>query len=250
MLAGTCQLLRETDSSEGGRYASNRPGPSLGHGDLDSALGYAFHNRELCDQALRHSSVGGGEFQRLEYLGDAALSLAVALFLYQRHGDWDEGQLTLGRSALVHQGYLIEVAKRIALDAHLRVSEHFGPLDRQAGSHPVLADAFEALIGAVVLDGGMAGVLAVVEHLFDEQELDQAAHPKSSLQEWLQARGLTLPEYKERSREGAIHAPHFEVECQLRSPPRSFIGSGRSLKMAETEAARRALEYLQSKAHE
>ena len=216
--------------------------------DLDSALGYRFQDLGLRDQALRHSSIGGEEFQRLEYLGDAALSLAVALFLFDRHDDWDEGQLTKARSALVHQGYLIEVARRVGLEMHLRVSEHFGPLDQPAGGHPVLADAFEALIGAVVLDGGIAGVLSVVTHLFEEQDLDQAGHPKSDLQEWLQARGLMLPEYKEKSREGAVHAPHFEVECQLGSPSRSFVGSGRSLKMAETEAARRALAYLQSTA--
>ena len=119
--------------------------------DLDSALGYRFQDLGLRDQALRHSSIGGEEFQRLEYLGDAALSLAVALFLFDRHGDWDEGQLTKARSALVHQGYLIEVARRVGLEMHLRVSEHFGPLDQPAGGHPVLADAFEALIGAVVL---------------------------------------------------------------------------------------------------
>ncbi len=220
---------------------------SFSAGDLGTALGYEFRDIRLRDQALRHSSTGGEDFQRLEYLGDAALSLAVALFLFDQHDDWDEGQLTKARAALVHQGYLIEVARRIRLETHLRVSEHFGPLEQPAGGHPVLADAFEALIGAVVLDGGLAGVLSIVKHLFDEQDLDQAAHPKSDLQEWLQARGLMLPEYRERSRQGAVHAPRFEVECQLKSPLRSFVGSGRSLKMAETEAARHALEYLRSK---
>lgn len=219
-----------------------RPGP----GDLDSTLGYRFQDHRLRNRALRHSSIGGADFQRLEYLGDAALSLAVALVLYDRHGDWDEGQLTKARAALVHQGYLLEVAQRIGLESHLQLSEHFGPLDRPAGGHPVLADAFEALIGAVVLDGGIAGVLAVVKRHFDEQDWDQSGHPKSALQEWLQARGLVLPEYRERSREGAEHAPHFEVECRLKSPTRSFVGRGRSLKVAETEAARRALEYVQS----
>lgn len=220
--------------------------PRLGPGHLDGALGYEFRDIELRNQALRHSSAGGAEFQRLEYLGDAALSLAVALVLFERHGDWDEGQLTKARSALVHQGYLMEIAGRIGLEAHLRVSEHFGRLDQPAGGHPVLADAFEALIGAVMLDGGIAAVLKVVKHLFDKQDLQQVGHPKSELQEWLQARGLLLPEYQERSRKGAVHAPHFEVECQLKSPHRSFVGGGRSLKMAETEAARRALEYLRS----
>ncbi len=219
-----------------------RPRP----GDLDASLGYRFQDAELRERALRHSSVGGQDFQRLEYLGDAALSLAVALSLYERHGDWDEGQLTKVRAALVRKGYLVEIARRINLEKHLRVSGLLAPFDQQQEGHGVLADAVEALLGAVMLDGGMPAVLKVVAHLFDEEGLEDAGHPKSVLQEWFQARGLALPEYREISRRGVAHAPQFEVECELQSPAARFVGQGRSLKSAELEAASRALEYVKS----
>lgn len=219
-----------------------RPRP----GDLDAALGHRFQDPKLREQALRHSSVGGQDFQRLEYLGDAALSLAIAVSLYERHGDWDEGQLTKARAALVHKGHLVKVSRRIDLEKHLRISGFFAPLDQPQEGHGVLADAVEALLGAVMLDGGMSAVLKVVTHLFDEEGLEDAGHPKSALQEWFQARGLALPEYKEISRWGAAHAPQFEVECELQSPAARFLGQGHSLKSAEFEAASLALEFVKS----
>ena len=193
---------------------------------------------------MLHSSAGGAQFQRLEYLGDAALSLATALKLFERHPDWDEGQLTKVRAALVQKAYLVDLAEEIGLHRHLRVSGHFGTLHAGEGGQGVLADALEALLGAVMLDGGVDEVLGVVDRLFDEAGLERAGHPKSELQEWMQARRLQLPEYREVSRTGTDHAPFFEVECELLSPGQKFTGRGWSLKQAESEAAERALDYL------
>lgn len=210
--------------------------------DLEEALNYRFRDPELCSQALLHSSAGGASFQRLEYLGDAALSLAISLQLFRRHPKWDEGKLSKARAALVQNSYLLELAERIGLNRHLRVSTHFGSLHAGEGGQGVLADAFEAVLGAVMLDGGMDKVLGVVGRLFDEDGLEQAGHPKSELQEWMQARGDALPEYREISRTGADHAPFFEVECHV--VRKKFIGRGWSLKQAESEAAGHAIKCL------
>ena len=218
--------------------------------DLQEALGYRFRDTKLCAAALSHSSVGGTEFQRLEYLGDAALSFAIARQLLERHPDWDEGRLTKVRAALVQNSYLAELAEAVGLMRHLRVSTHFGALHAGEGGQGVLADALEALLGAVVLDGGVEAMVAVVANLFDENDIDRIGHPKSELQEWMQAHGLTLPQYREISRTGADHAPFFEVECALQSPDERFIGRGWSLKRAESEAAGQALAFLQKRTGE
>ncbi len=250
MLGGICRPSRAIAlfSVGTGHHTSGIPAPSAvaDVAALEAALGYSFDDASMREAALLHSSVGGRDFQRLEYLGDAALSSAIALWLYQHHQDWDEGQLTVARSALVQRGYLIDMAQKIGLDKHLRVSGSLGSPDCR--DHPVLADAFEALLGAVLLDGGTESVAAVVEHLFDEQDLERDwadfGHPKSLLQQWLQARGLDLPEYRERARRGADHAFEFEVECLLGASKKPFVGTGRSLQAAETQAALEALEHL------
>lgn len=220
--------------------------PDPSSGDLESSLGYLFSESSLCDRALRHSSVGGSDFERFEFLGDAALSLAVAWHLCREHPDWDEGMLTKMRAAFVNNDNLVEVAERLGLRRYLRLSAELSATPSQAGPHPVFARALEALIGAVFLDGGLDGVLQIVEKLFDERQLETAGHPKSLLQEWLQARNLELPEYRETGREGKVHAPFFEVECVLESPEGRFLGTGYSLKQAETQAARRALDFITS----
>lgn len=216
----------------------------VGTTDLETALGYSFRDRKLCEAALLHSSAGGSDFQRLEYLGDAALTLAVALQLYERHPDWDEGQLTKMRAALVQNAYLTELAEGVGLHQHLRVSSQFGALDAGDAGRGILGDAFEALLGAVMLDGGMDDVMRVVDHLLDEEGIEHAGHPKSELQEWMQSRGQSLPTYREVSRSGADHALFFEVQCEIEPSSLRFTGSGRSLKQAESEAAQRALEHL------
>lgn len=215
-------------------------------GELEASLGYVFSDSSLRDRALRHSSVGGKDFEQFEFLGDAALSLAVALHLYRKHPDWDEGLFTKMRAVLVSNDNLLEVANGIGLQRYVRLSPAFFATPSFIASHPVLARALESLIGSVLLDGGFQGVLNVVAQLFDESQVEAAAHPKSLLQEWLQARNLNLPEYRETAREGKVHAPSFEVECVLESPAARFLGCGQSLKQAETQAARRALDFLES----
>ena len=215
-------------------------------GDLEASLGYVFSDSAMRERALRHPSVGGTDFERLEFLGDAALSLAVGLHSYSRHPDWDEGQLTKMRAALVNNHHLSQVARSIGLHEHLRLSQRIQAEEVEGRGSPVLARAIEALIGAVMLDGGIEGVLKVAETLFDGEGVEGTDHPKSLLQEWMQARNHALPEYRERTREGAVHAPQFEVECVLETPAGRFRGTGRSLKQAETQAARKALEFLAS----
>ncbi|KGE05256.1 ribonuclease III [Pseudohaliea rubra] len=215
---------------------------------LESAIAYHFEDRELLVRALSHRSVGRQNNERLEFLGDSALNHCVAERLFHRFPDADEGELSRMRAALVRGDTLATVARQLGLGDHLRL----GPGERKSGGRrraSILADALEAVLGAVLIDGGLAACGALVERLLEEQlgALEGAGvskDPKTRLQEHLQGRGLPLPSYELVSVEGSEHAREFEVACRVAAPACEARGSGSSRRRAEQAAARAVLESL------
>ncbi len=210
---------------------------------LERRIGYAFEDRDLLDTALTHRSAGAGHNERLEFLGDAVLGHIVARRLYDA-SDAREDRLTLMRASVVQRDALAEVAREIGLGDFLRLGG--GDSARQRPS--VLANALEAVIGAVACDGGTDAAGRVVDRLFCARLL-RVAHadlkdPKTRLQEHMQGRGLALPDYRVVAQRGGDHEPIFEVECAVAVPELAVRGEGRTRREAEKEAARRLVEAI------
>jgi ribonuclease-3 len=217
---------------------------------LQRRLGHHFARPVLLVQALTHRSFGAEHNERLEFLGDAVLSLGVSALLYERFAGSDEGDLTRVRAHLVREDSLHRAALTLGLPEVLRLSEGEG---RGGGAQrpSILADALEAVIGAVFLDGGYAPAQAVVQRLFGEviqaTEADSwTKDAKTELQEWLQARRLAVPAYRIAATRGQAHAQTFEVECAVPALGLAERGEGRSRRIAEQEAARRLLDALKA----
>jgi ribonuclease III len=214
--------------------------------DLVQRLGYPFQQPRLLHQALTHRSWGAPNNERLEFLGDAVLNCAVAALLFQRFPGLPEGHLSRLRAALVNQETLSELALRLDLGSELQLGE--GELRSGGFRRPsILADALEAVLGAVYLDGGFDAAEAVVRRLFDSrlQALDPRTlgkDPKTLLQEHLQARRLALPNYSVLSVEGEAHDQHFHVECLIPELSIRTLGEGPSRRAAEQSAARTAYD--------
>lgn len=225
--------------------------------ELQTRLGYQFQNPALLRLALTHPSVrheSGAAVehnQRLEFLGDSVLELALTAELYQRFPDWGEGPLTKARAQLVNRRALAEHSRRLGVGQHLLLSrgedKHGG---RERAS--ILADAFEALIGAVFLDGGYGAACAVVNRLFGDR-LDQREavppidNPKGELQEMLQATSSEPPRYTLRATTGPDHDRSFECAVFHHGVELGH-GSGKSKKAAESDAALAALVNLRAQA--
>jgi ribonuclease-3 len=217
---------------------------------LQQRLGHGFAQPRLLARALTHRSYGADHNERLEFLGDAVLSLAVSSLLYERFAGSDEGDLTRVRAHLVREDSLYRVALALGLPEVLHLSE--GEARGGGAQRPsILADAVEALIGATFLDGGFDCALAVVRRLFGEiiatTEIDNwSKDAKTELQEWLQARKLPVPLYRIVATRGQAHAQTFEVECAVPALQLVEPGEGRSRRTAEQEAARRMIETLKA----
>jgi ribonuclease-3 len=215
---------------------------------LQQRLGHAFGDPALLQRALTHRSFGAEHNERLEFLGDAVLSLAVSGLLYERFGASDEGDLTRVRAHLVREDSLHRAALGLGLPEALRLSE--GEARGGGALRPsILADATEALIGAVYLDGGFDAAQALVRRLFgdviDATTADSwSKDAKTELQEWLQARRLPVPAYRIVETRGQAHAQTFEVECAVAPLALAERGEGRSRRSAEQAAARSMLENL------
>ena len=210
---------------------------------LEERLGHRFTNAALLEQALTHRSAGAGDNERLEFLGDGVLGCAVAEELYARFPRLDEGTLTRMRASLVREETLAEVAAQLEIAARLKVG----------AKHPVtpavLADAVEALFGAIFLDGGygaarqaMLRALGPLLQGLDPGDVGKDA--KTQLQEIMHARGKKLPEYRVVATHGAPHQRSFEVECALAELGLAATGTGTSLQRAEQQAAKGLLEKL------
>ncbi|MFY7864451.1 ribonuclease III [Roseateles sp.] len=216
---------------------------------LQRRLGHQFKQPELLTRALTHRSFGADHNERLEFLGDAVLSLAVSSLLYERFAGSDEGDLTRIRAHLVREDSLHRLALSLELPLVLRMSD--GEAKGGGAQRPsILADATEALIGATFVDGGYPAALAVVRNLLAEvissaSSTDNwAKDAKTALQEWLQARKLSVPAYRITETRGQAHAQTFEVECAVASLRVATRGEGRSRRVAEQDAARRLLDEL------
>ncbi|GAB4121565.1 MAG: ribonuclease III [Rubrivivax sp.] len=215
---------------------------------LQRRLGHAFGDPGLLLRALTHRSFGADHNERLEFLGDAVLSLAISGLLYERFAASPEGDLTRVRAHLVREDTLHKVALALRLPEVLRLSD--GELKGGGALRPsILADAAEALIGAVHLDAGFDAARAVVQRLFGEliPAVDAEAigkDAKTELQEWLQGRRLPVPAYRITATRGQAHAQTFEVECAVATLGLAETGEGRSRRAAEQEAARRMLDLL------
>lgn len=214
----------------------------------EDALGHRFSDSSLLEQALTHRSVEGRgrqDYERLEFLGDRVLALVVTEMLMQSFPDEREGSLARRLAALVRQETLSEVARAIRLGAHLRLSrgeDESGGRENDA----ILADACEAVIGAIYRDAGLDAARRFIERHWGPRLLAVGAPPqdaKTALQEWAQGRGLALPVYAVVAREGPDHAPAFTVRVEIPGGP-SAEGQGPTKRVAEQAAARRALESL------
>jgi ribonuclease-3 len=215
---------------------------------LQEQLGYRFADPRLLQQALTHRSHSTPNNERLEFLGDGVLNCIVAAELYTRYAALKEGELSRLRASLVREQRLHEIAAGLALGDHLRLGE--GELKSGGFRRPsILADALEALIGAVFLDGGFESARDVVLRLYSPL-LENAGptavekDPKTQLQEWLQSRRYALPQYSVLATHGAAHEQRFEVECLIRELDLRTIGTGTSRRLAEQEAARSAYDQL------
>ncbi|HEY5804400.1 MAG TPA: ribonuclease III [Lysobacter sp.] len=216
---------------------------------MSDRIGYRFTDQGLLDQALTHRSAGAPHNERLEFLGDALVNLIVAEALYTRWPRADEGALTRARAELVRESALAPIARELELGARLTL----GPGEMKSGGHrrdSILADALEAVIGAIYLDSDFQACRAAVLPWF---EAAIAALPpphkvgkdaKTRLQEWLQGRQKPLPVYALLSESGEDHAKSFVVTCTLAQPPLLTQGEAGSRRAAEQIAAEVALERL------
>jgi ribonuclease III len=218
---------------------------------IERAIGYVFSSRSIQDQALTHRSFGAVHNERLEFLGDSVLNCVIAQALYDRFSEVREGDLSRLRANLVRQETLAEIAQRLGLGEQLRLGE--GELKSGGFRRPsILADALEALFGAVFVDGGFEQARKTILMLYEPflANLDprhSGKDAKTALQEFLQGRRLALPQYQLRATHGEAHAQEFEVECLIPELGISTLGRGLSRRAAEQEAARRAFEQAGAK---
>lgn len=215
---------------------------------LCEGLGHEFRDPALLATALTHRSAGSDNNERLEFLGDALLGFIMAEELFRRFPDTDEGRLTRLRAALVKRDTLASVARALAVGECLTLGEG----ERKSGGwrrDSILANAVEALLGAIYLDAGMAECRATVLRLFGERLAGLSPEavvkdPKTELQEYLQARHLPLPSYTTLSVEGDPHDQRFTVSCAVSSLPHPITAHGSSRQRAEQAAAREALSAV------
>lgn len=216
---------------------------------LAQRLGHSFANPRLLQQALTHRSFSADHNERLEFLGDAVLGLAVSDMLYQRLQHAPEGDLSRIRANLVCQESLHKIAIQLDIASALRLGS--GELNSGGLSRPsILADALEAILGAVYLDAGFDTVKMLVQRLFEPIDISAQApalhkDAKTALQEWLQARKKPLPLYRIQDITGQAHQQTFTVICTVEPFGVVCTGSGTSRRAAEQDAAAKTLHTLQ-----
>ncbi len=220
--------------------------------DLSTLFGYSFANTALLHRALTHSSAvadsaqAGENNERLEFIGDRVLGLAVADLLYRRYPNEPEGALAKRLTALVQQAALVRVAQQHDIARHLRLSAAESKLGMRDA---MLADGVEAIIGAIFLDGGYLAASAVIAAHWTpllEADLAPPEDPKTALQEWVQARGMALPRYETVAQTGPSHAPHFTIRATVEGA-KPIEATATNKRLAEKEAARLLLAALHDK---
>lgn len=215
---------------------------------LEKALAYSFRQPELLRQALTHRSHSSPHNERLEFLGDSVLNCSVATLLYQHFPALKEGELSRLRANLVRQEALADIAAALGLGDALRLGE--GELKSGGFRRPsILADALEAIFGAIYLDAGFDAARATIERLYQSRigQIDprqSGKDAKTALQEWLQGRRLPLPHYELLETHGEAHAQEFVVVCSIPPIDLQVTGRGGSRRAAEQDAAQSALARL------
>jgi ribonuclease-3 len=222
--------------------------------ELQSRLLHEFSDLKLLEQALTHRSFSSDHYERLEFLGDSVLGLAISDLLYARLGQLPEGDLSRVRANLVKQETLHQLALGLNLPDVLKLGE--GEIKSGGGKRPsILADALEAIIGAVYLDAGFDKARALVHRLFDAVQVNPQMEaigkdPKTQLQEWLQGRKMKLPLYRVVGTTGAAHKQSFDVECEIAELRLSERGIGGSRRAGEQAAASAMLQTIKNKVKE
>ena len=217
---------------------------------LQKRLEHEFSNPRLLQQALTHRSFSADHNERVEFLGDSVLNLAVAGLLYERLSELPEGDLSRVRANLVKQETLHQLAVQIGLPTLIRLGE--GEAKSGGQKRPsILADALEAVIGAVYLDAGFDKAAGLVRRLFQDVEINPhmeaiGKDPKTELQEWLQGRKMNLPIYRVVGTLGAAHKQTFDVECEISEFGRAERGMGGSRRAGEQAAAAVMLTYVKT----
>ncbi len=217
---------------------------------LQKRLEHDFSDPRLLQQALTHRSFSADHNERVEFLGDSVLNLAVAGLLYERLSELPEGDLSRVRANLVKQDTLHQLAVQLGLPTLLRLGEG----EAKSGGHKrpsILADALEAVIGAVYLDAGFVKADQLVRRLFSAVEINPTMQaigkdPKTELQEWLQGRKMNLPIYRVVGTLGAAHKQTFDVECEISEYGRAERGIGGSRRAGEQAAAAAMLAYVKT----
>ncbi len=215
---------------------------------LAGRIGHRFADASLLRTALTHRSYGSPHNERLEFLGDGVLNCVIASALYKRFPDLPEGDLSRLRANLVRQDALHRLALSLDIGAVLRLGE--GEMRSGGSQRPsMLADALEALFGAVYLDGGFDAARQAIATLYapllaELKPGQQQKDAKTRLQEWLQGRKKPLPRYALLEASGAAHQKHFEVVCEIDHPALRTTGQGSSRRIAEQVAAENALKAL------
>ena len=217
---------------------------------LQKRLKHEFANPKLLVLALTHRSFSSDHNERIEFLGDSVLNLAVAGLLYEQLSQLPEGDLSRVRANLVKQDTLHKVAVALGLPDLLRLGE--GEAKSGGQKRPsILADALEAVIGAVYLDAGFESASSLVRRLFQDVEINAqmpaiGKDPKTELQEWLQGRKMNLPIYRVVGTQGAAHKQTFDVECEIAEYRRAERGIGGSRRAGEQAAATAMLAFVKT----
>ncbi len=215
---------------------------------LKNSLDYQFNDVRLLEQSLTHRSAPGDNNERLEFLGDAVLDFVISEVVFRAHPFAPEGDLSRLRSSLVKDTTLSELAAALGLGEHLIL----GGGERKTGGHrrdSILADALEAIFGAVFLDAGFDAAWRIIERAFGERlhnfpSVDELRDPKTRLQEWVQARQKGLPVYELVKVTGQAHRQTFEVSCSVNGIEAATSGTGTTRRNAEQESAAAMLVEL------
>ncbi|MEZ5702398.1 MAG: ribonuclease III [Burkholderiaceae bacterium] len=218
---------------------------------LQKRLGHEFANPRLLERAVTHRSFSSDHNERLEFLGDSVLNLAVSSLLFEKLNQLPEGDLSRVRANLVKQDALFQIAQGLGVAGCLRL----GDGEKRSGGQrrpSILADALEALVGAVYLDAGFDTAAALVRRLYGAIELNaqmtaMGKDAKTELQEWLQARKMKLPVYRVVATLGEAHKQTFDVECTVSETGHSERGIGASRRAGEQASAAAMLQYLLSR---
>ena len=215
---------------------------------LEQSLDYTFKDARLLELALTHRSAQGDNNERLEFLGDAVLDFVVSEVVFRSHPNSPEGDLSRLRASLVNDRMLATIARDIGLGEYL----HLGSGERKSGGHrrdSILADALEAIFGAVYLDTGLDAARRIIATAYGSRfeefpDVEELRDPKTRLQEWMQARQMGLPDYELLDVTGKAHRQTFRASCQVQE--RVTTGTGTTRRNAEQQAAESMLEQLQA----